>query len=241
MSDDAHVLDLLPAYVLGSLDADETTRVQEHLLICSFCRAESHSLEAVTAQLAFSAPVASPSAALRDRLMERARPAHRETTSTPQASKRSWMERLLPLWGVVSVFLIIGLAAFNSMLWQRLNRLEFAISPGGMRAIPLHASQSGSPATGFVIIGANGMNGALIVDGLPALAENQQYQVWLIREGQRTSGAIFSTDEQSYGGTRIRVEGSLLQYSSVDVTIEPAGGSPQPTGPQVLGGSLFAP
>jgi anti-sigma-K factor RskA len=52
---------------------------------------------------------------------------------------------------------------------------------------------------------------------------------------------VFSTDEKSYGGTRIRAPRSLLDYSEVGITIEPAGGSPQPTGPRVLGGPLVMP
>ena len=31
LSHDTHVLDLLPAYAIGSLEADELTRVEEHL------------------------------------------------------------------------------------------------------------------------------------------------------------------------------------------------------------------
>jgi anti-sigma-K factor RskA len=79
------------------------------------------------------------------------------------------------------------------------------------------------------------------VDGLPSLDEEHEYQLWLIRDGERTSGAIFSTDENSYGGTRIRAPLSLLEYSSVGITIEPAGGSQQPTGERVLGGPLVLP
>jgi len=52
---------------------------------------------------------------------------------------------------------------------------------------------------------------------------------------------VFSTDEKSYGGTRIRAPRSLLDYSAVGITIEPTGGSPQPTGNQVLGGPLRTP
>ena len=96
-------------------------------------------------------------------------------------------------------------------------------------------------ATGFVLISANGDDGALIVDGLPPLGEDQEYQLWLIRDGERTSGAVFSTDERSYAGMRIRAPRSLLEYSAVGITIEPAGGSAYPTGAQVLRGTLRTP
>jgi anti-sigma-K factor RskA len=110
-----------------------------------------------------------------------------------------------------------------------------------MRAIPLSPPDAASNATGFVLISADGEDGALVVDGLPPLGENQEYQVWLIRDGKRTSGAVFSTDEKNYGGTRIRAPRPLTDYSAVGITIEPTGGSDYPTGAQVLAGSLHTP
>jgi anti-sigma-K factor RskA len=241
MFDDNHVLDLLPAYALGSLEASEADLVEEHLLSCWICRAESTTFQEVAEQLSFAAPVSIPSPGLKDRLLQRVQVVRSQPRVPVQATPRPWLERLLPVWGLASLGLIIALAAFSLSLWQRLNQLEFITAPGGMRAIPLSTADAASNATGFVLVGADGRNGAVVVDGLPPLDEGQQYQLWLIRDGERTSGAVFSTDQESYGGTRIKVAGSLLEYSAVDVTIEPTGGSPEPTGALVLGGTLFNP
>jgi anti-sigma-K factor RskA len=240
---DTHVMDLLPAYAIGSLDADEFHRVEEHLSSCWICRNELGAFQRVADELSFAVPVAAPSADLRDRLMQRVqstRPKGQERVSPPLAARSFW-ERLLPAWGLASLFLILALAASTLVLWQRLDQLEVYTSAGGMRAVPLNPPDAASNATGFVLISADGDSGALIVDGLPSLGETQQYQLWLIRDGQRTSGAVFSTDEHHYGGTRIRAPRSLLEYSAVGVTIEPTGGSSQPTGTQVLGGPLPPP
>jgi anti-sigma-K factor RskA len=241
MSDDAHVLDLLPAYAIGGLDADEARIVEEHLLSCWICRAESAVFQDVVGQLSLALPAAVPPPDLKDRLLQRVQTARPQQPIPVARSARSWLERLLPVWGLASFALIILLAVFSLALWQRLNHLEFLTSPGGMRAVPLSSPDAASRATGFIVISADGDEGAIVVDGLPPLGESLQYQVWLIRDGQRTSGAVFSTDEKSYGGTRIKVSGSLLEYSAVGITIEPFGGSPQPTGEKVLGGALFNP
>lgn len=241
MFNDTHVLDLLPAYALGSLDADEADRVEEHLQSCWICRAESSTFQYVAEQLSFAVPPESPSPGLKGRLLQRVQSVRPQPRVPAQATRRPLLERLLPAWGLASLGLILTLAAFNVLLWQRLNQLEFITSPGGMRAIPLSAVNASSGATGFIIVSANGDNGALVVDGLPPLDADRQYQLWLIRDGERTSGAVFSTDEENYGGTRVRVAGSLLEYSAVDITIEPTGGSSRPTGVTVLGGSLFNP
>ncbi len=241
MPNDAHVLDLLPAYAIGSLDSDEASRVEQHLLSCLICRDESNAFQSVAEQLSFAAPIATPSPDLKDRLMQRVQAAHPHQRVPAQAFKRPWLERLLPVWGLASLCLIIALAGLNLFLWQRLDQSEPFMSPNGMRAVPLSPPDSVSRATGFVLISEDGDSGALVVDGLPPLDNGRQYQVWLLRNGQRTSGAVFSTDIKSYGGTRIRAPGSLLEYSAVDITIEPTGGSPQPTGAEVLGGPLFNP
>lgn len=246
LSHETHVLDLLPAYAIGSLEADELKRVEEHLLSCLVCRNESSAFQTVADELSLAAAVATPSPDLRNRLMQRVHSVNTERRQerervAPQAPARPFWERLLPAWGLASLFLIVGLAASTLVLWQKVSQLEFATAPGGMRAVPLSATDSAPSATGFVLISADGEDGALVVDGLPPLGGSQEYQLWLIRDGQRTSGAVFSTDEKSYGGTRIRAPRSLLEYSAVDITIEPTGGSSQPTGVQVLGGPLRTP
>jgi anti-sigma-K factor RskA len=238
---DEHVLNSLPAYALGSLDAAEARPVEEHLASCWICRSELNTFQTVAERLSLAAPVVIPAPDLKVRLMQRVQTARSERGAPVPPPKRPWLERLLPAWGLASLLLIAGLAAFSLSLWGRLNRLEVNTAPGGMRAVPLSASAVGSAATGFVLISPDGDAGALIVDGLPPLGESQEYQVWLIRDGKRISGAVFSTDERNYGGTRIRAPRSLLEYSAVDITIEPEGGSPQPTGDQVLAGPLFNP
>jgi len=240
MSDNTHVLDLLPAYVLGGLEADEASHVERHLLSCLICRTKANALQNVTEQLSFAVPTVTPPSDLKNRLMQRVQAA-RLQQMPPSAPGRSWQERFLPVWGIASLALIVILAAFNLALWQRFNQLEVVTAPGGMVAIPLSGTGEAPSATGFIIIGVDGRNGALVVDRLPPLDNGQQYQLWLVRDGRIISGAVFSTDEENYGGTRIEVSESLLEYSSVDVTIEPSGGSPQPTGAKVLGGPLFAP
>jgi anti-sigma-K factor RskA len=147
----------------------------------------------------------------------------------------------VPAWGWASLGLILVLFVSNLALWLRLQRLETITAPGGMRAVALVAAPALPEATGFVLIGADGRNGALVVDRLPPLPEGQEYQVWLRHAGQETSGGVFSTDESGYRGLRLEAPLSLYEYSDLGITVEPAGGSLQPTGALVLGGPLFNP
>jgi len=233
-----HVLESLPAYALGSLDAAEAQVIAQHLAGCQICRSELNAFQDVAGQLALTAPQAEPSHDLKPRLMERIQ---------SLSPSRSRMERWrfagpsLPMGAIVGLILIATLAVSNLLLWQRLNQMEVLAGPLGMRAIALQNTNASPTASGFVIISADGQNGVLVVDELPVLEPEREYQLWLVQDEQSTSGAVFSVDESGYRGMRIEAPQSLLMYSSVRVTIEPIGGSADPTGEQVLDGSLYNP
>src|SRR5512147_2605908 len=100
MAHDTHVLDLLPAYALGSLDPDEASRVEQHLSSCLICRKEAGTFQGVAEQLSFAAPAQTASPDLKDRLMQRIQA---ERPQPHRATRRTWLERFLPVWGLASL------------------------------------------------------------------------------------------------------------------------------------------
>jgi len=236
MTDDSHVLEYLPAYALDCLEQIEARLVAEHLEGCYICRRELSAFQEVAEGLALTVPEAHPSPDLRRRLMEQIQGMN---STQPQPTRGRFLQRLLPVAGIIGLLLIVGFAVSTILLWQRLNNIEVLAGPLGMRAIALQNTDMAQRASGFIVMGADGKKGVLIVDQLPPLDSQREYQLWLVRDGDNTSGAVFSVDESGYRGVRIEAPEILLVYSSVRVTIEPAGGSVEPTGEQVLGGSLF--
>ncbi len=238
MSNDTHVNELLPAYALGSLEQEESIQVSEHLATCVACRAELQSYQFVTDQLALAAPDVAPSVALRQRLTDRVNPA----PAAPE-SQLSWWEQLTqlwlraaPAWGMVSLALIVVLAVANLTLRQQVDDSRSGSS--GMRVVIFDGTDMAPGATGTLVISENGEYGTLVVDGLPPLDAAHQYQLWLIKDGQRTNGGVFSVSSEGYGALEVSSPAPLASYPAFGVTIEPAGGSPGPTGDKVLGGSL---
>ena len=69
----AEIRDLIPAYALGNLDADEVADVTRHLADCASCRSELDAFGAVVDALALAAPEAAPSPEVRRRLLVAAR------------------------------------------------------------------------------------------------------------------------------------------------------------------------
>ncbi|HHH41237.1 MAG TPA: hypothetical protein ENK56_04450 [Chloroflexi bacterium] len=243
MSKHTPFLERLPAYVLGCLEEDEAQEVSDHLAVCPACRAEWLAYQEVVGDLALAVPQTEPPAALKGRLM--AHLSARPSPTTAAAPSLPWWERLrrllqgaAPLWAPVSLLLIVSLALLNLLLWQRLSRLERMASAPEMRIVALVGTEAAPEAHGIVVITGDGEYGSLIVEKLPPLSPEKQYQLWLIRDGQRTSGGVFSVTPDGYGVMAISSPRPLLEYSAFGITIEPAGGSPGPTGAKVLGGSL---
>ncbi|HSJ86049.1 MAG TPA: anti-sigma factor [Anaerolineales bacterium] len=237
MLNDRHVLETIPAYVLGSLDEAETRQVAEHLAGCYLCRKELETYQDIADQLLLAVPPATPPAQLKSRLAERVQRLNHKRV--PDSAARRLPGRLVPVGAIAGLLLILLLAISNILFWRQAHNSEVFTGPLGMRAVALQNTTAVPEASAIVIISADGKNGVLVVDQLETLSENQEYQVWLERDSTETSGGLFGVDEDGYRGMRIVAPESLLTYSSVRVTIEPKGGSSRPTGPEVLKGSLF--
>jgi len=237
MFNNTHVIESIPAYVLGALEEEETRQVTEHLAGCYVCRKELETYQTVSDEMLFLLPEVTPPPALRSRLLERVD--ERKPKQAPVPPPSGLPRRLLPIGTIAGLLLILLLAASNLMLWMRVKNMEYLTGPLGMRAIPLQNTDSSPGASGFVVVSADGKNGVLVVDKLQPLDPTQEYQVWLQRDSTEISAAVFSVDEDGYRGMRLIAPESLLTYSSVRVTVEPAGGSSQPTCQEVLNGSLF--
>jgi anti-sigma-K factor RskA len=228
--------ELIPAYALGCLDDDEAERVTGHLRDCPACRAELERYRQVVDNLAYATLEAVPPADLRNRLLETIQPVPTELPS------QLWWQPLMnlfrrpvPAWslaGALALLLILG-------IWLIASTEPVTHPQASMQTIALLGGEAAPDAQGLLVIGSDGDEGGLVVEDLPALDVDHQYQLWLIdRDGQRTSGAVFSVDADGYGTTMVTSPLPLTSYVAFGVTIEPAGGSPGPTGQKVLGGTF---
>jgi anti-sigma-K factor RskA len=238
-----HITELLPDYVLGCIDEEDTARVYQHLRACADCQAELQAYEAVVGQLALAARNAAPPPALKDRLMT----CIQERQVVPAGASRTWWQALLDslprlrgnalAWQAAAIVLVVGLAAGNVWQWQRSDR-PAPSHMGRFPSITMVNTPAAPEALGTLVMSADGQYGTLIVDGLPALDAGHQYQLWLIEAGQRTSGAVFSVNGDGYGSLAVSSPRPLSSYSSFGITIEPTGGSPGPSGEKVLSATM---
>ena len=229
-----HPIDLLPAYALGCLDADENDQVREHLRGCSECRTELSSLEAVNAQLAYAVSPALPSEALKLQLLSGCHP-HKTFL---------WFENLLNLWprlipaATVAAYTLVAVFGISSfMLWRQLDSTE-SETFAGVHFLTLHGTETMPDAEGSLIVDPDSGQGLLVTHSLQPLEASLQYQLWLIQDGKRTSGGVFSVADNGSANLIVSSAKPFSFYDSFGITIEPLGGSSSPTGKKVLGGKM---
>lgn len=242
MANDYHVFDLIPAYTLGCLDEEEAQVVVGHLASCTQCQEELSSYQELAGQMAYAVLQVDPPVSLKTTLMaqiqagQQDRPAISPSKSWWQSFQGSLL-RFSPGWMVASLALIGFLVISNLFLWDQVQELR-ARQAEPMAVVALNGTEFSPESSGVIVISKDGLYGTLVVDHLPVLDETQQYQLWLIQDGQRTSGGVFSVGKHGYGSLEIWSPEPLGSYGSFGITIEPAGGSPGPTGDKVLGGEL---
>ena len=243
MSNHSHISQLLPAYALGILDPQEQIEVEAHLAECVICQEALRDYEDVMTNLAFSAPPQTPPHLLEQRILATVAPAPRPAPSQPAPWWHRWLER----WSTpgiavaaVSTALVLLLLLGNITLFLRVQNLEHQLAApnrAGLQTISLAGSELAPQAWAILAMDKDAPSGLLVVDDLPPLEPDQAYQLWLITpDGERQSGGVFRVDERGHGILEITSPQLLQTYAAFGVTIEPATGSPAPTGPNVLKG-----
>jgi anti-sigma-K factor RskA len=80
---------------------------------------------------------------------------------------------------------------------------------------------------------------AIYIFDLPAPPSDKDYQLWYVTKNAKISAAVFRPDEQGRTVLKLTLppEG-LAELAATAVTLEPRGGSPQPTGKFYLKASI---
>ena len=103
------------------------------------------------------------------------------------------------------------------------------------RVVTLGGLKPAPEASGKVIWHPVQQTALFYAHRLPALPSDKIYQLWTITE-RPVSGGIFAVDH--LGNASVRMTAVPRQVKTFAVTIEPAGGLPQPSGAIYLAGSL---
>jgi len=240
MSEPHTVRDLLPAFALGILDEEEKTEVTSHLARCASCREELASFRQVTGRMAAALPEAVPPAGLEQKILRAVHSSAAGQASPRRATRqlsgaRSRRTPWQSLTGIAAAVAVV-LAAGNLLQWTGVIAPNRHAPGSRLTTATLLGVGPARSAYGTIVLDPKDNEGVLAVTGLPGLDTRHQYQLWLVRDGERRSAGVFSPDREGYGSMLIAVPADFKDFQAFGVSVEPWGGSPAPTGARVLSG-----
>ncbi len=248
---------LLGAYALNMLSAAERVAVEVQLKATPELRAEMAMHRQTLMRLNNAEPLREPPAQMKAQLMAQvmattARPATAapaKTSSAPQprrAGLGDWLRGALALPRVaVGALTLVAVLAVGGLGTQvvRLSNEQIAYRQAMVlmydttaSSVPLKGRPAAPDATGTLRFRPEGQVAVLEAHDLPVLESNRAYQLWLVYPDEtRDTGAIFQVTEPD-GTTTVVVRSPrpFQSYVRFGISIEPAGGSPAPTGPGAL-------
>lgn len=221
------------AHLLSSLEPDETEALERHLEGCERCRAEIRWLQPAIDMLPESVPQLDPPPQLRERLMAEARTdATAVALREDEATVRS--ERGLRSSHGLLGFLMrpaVGLTAV-ALIGAVIGGYALRGGGGGAGTTTTHATTVAASGTVKATLERSGDSGTLEMTGLHPLPRSRVYEAWVQRDGRVEPSALFAAGRDGSAGTAISHQ--LDGAKAVMVTVEPRGGSRQPTGTPIL-------
>ncbi|MEP7324423.1 MAG: anti-sigma factor [Gemmatimonadota bacterium] len=253
--------DLAAAYALGALSPEETRAFEEYLAGSRDAQREVAEFREVSALLAEGARGAAPDAGLRERVLQRI---GREKV-VPLADRRARTPRVpFPIWIALAASLILAvglgtmlvksrrelaarqaaidsvratLAQVETRLTERENTLNAIMEPGVTLSL---LSTTNAPEPRVQLFWNREKNQAIVhAFHLTPADSGLVYQLWFIKDGKPIPSITFNSEPSGHSLVQnvVLPEGAITHAA---VTLEPRGGSLQPTSPVIMIGELRA-
>lgn len=234
---------------------------------CATCEETLRTLTEVTSLLPYALPQTGPSPALKERILtsiqnsaslgSALRP-EPERSAVPRVRTSRW----IPLTIAIAACLVLSLGVvalyFNHQINQQratieqltsrvtelterttaLTLLLQTMTDPDVKSIRLTGLQPEPRASGKAFIDVRAQTVLFYAYGLVAAPPGKTYQLWAIPKGKKPiSAGIFAADSTGSASLTVRRLADVDRLETLAVTLEPAGGLPQPSGPMYLVGS----
>ncbi len=241
----------ISAYRQGDLQPAEASFIEQHIRSCSQCQGILGAALPLE-NLALSSQPGSLEPGLD------AVPAAGDETgpaqglgspAVPHRRAIPWMTVLLAVAVIVSAVLAwLNVSQANELrslqqmqqTFQRIIHKDQAslavVSQPGLRVVEF----GGSEGAGNLVLSPDGKTAAVFLQKMPALDAGHTYQVWLIPTSgaPQSAGQFYARPGQPYVPHVINSAQPLANFKSIEITVEPKGGSSQPTTAPILSAQL---
>ena len=218
---------LMAAYALGAVPEEEIPAIRAHILSCEECFAEAESYSETLAALSMAATEAPLPEGFADRVLQQA--TGDSASSAPVRKRFRWSPGITLAGAALSLLLVAtGVALFDAI--EDRDRYEQVIASivQDPRAIELNGAGG---AEGVISQTAEGA--VLVAINLGDAPPGRDYQLWLMKDGVPTAAETFDNTD---GVIIVESTHDLQDYDGAAVTVEPEGGSQEPTTEPVISG-----
>ncbi|SDP49494.1 Anti-sigma-K factor RskA [Actinopolyspora xinjiangensis] len=231
---------LTGAYVLNALSETERAAFERHLASCADCAEEVRQLEETAARLGRATAVEPPEE-LKQRVMSEVSRTRQESPSVEEGrrGRRGGRRNRRPSWGtrLTAAAAIVGIvlaAGFGALAWRTQQQLERARADRDaaieqlMRAPDAKMATTSSRGMEAVTVMSRRMDKVMFLgSGMAPAPPRRGYQLWFLGEYGAKSAGMLRQDPS--GNMSAMVTEVPPRTRAMGITVEPAGGSEQPT------------
>ena len=212
------------AYAVDAVDDIERASFERHLASCPTCRAEVASLREASALLA-DAATTTPPPELRDAVLSgitRVRPLPPVTVGGP-VHRRKWFPALV----AAVVLALVGVGGAVWQPWRDDTSVQVSVTDQVLQDPDAERFTQELPngATATVVRSAKVDRAVLVTEDMPAPPDGKVYQLWYQSPSRHMTSAGLMPD----GADTALLEGNANDAVGAGMSLEPAGGSDQPT------------
>lgn len=137
-------------------------------------------------------------------------------------------------WAAAAVALIIAIA-FGVWGWRQASAMaamkrDLTFIANADRAIWMQGTEGDPDVRGFMFINEDSQQGFLVIEGLNEPPSGQVYQMWTMTDSSpEISVGTFATGADERGRVWIDLNVAPGEFTGFAITLEPAGGSSEPT------------
>jgi anti-sigma-K factor RskA len=249
------MLDDVAVYALGALPPADARRVREHLTSCAVCAQEYARLKSAAALIGLSAETAGdardcPSTLLKPRIMAKVR-SQKSNAAAPSPPLPS--TRRIPAWPAYLVAAACVAIAIVSSMWNvaltgQLKQAQLDLARATQRSSSLTRTLADERSTMSDLLGTGAKhyvqsNGEVVTRGSRAYIamhdllpppRGKVYQAWTLPKGSSKMVPSLTFVPDAHGVAVIALPPDARTTAVVAVSVEPEGGSKQPTTKPIL-------